>query len=67
MATAHVTLARPAQRRRSGLSERRLAAAMLSSLIVILAVAAYSIARDLALTAPVQRDPSRTFPLGGPR
>src|SRR5207248_2761702 len=44
VATAQATLARPRQRRRSGLSERRLAAAMLSpSLIVILIVAAYPI------------------------
>jgi multiple sugar transport system permease protein len=44
VATAQATIARPRQRRRSGLSERRLAAAMLSpSLIVILIVAAYPI------------------------
>jgi multiple sugar transport system permease protein len=44
VATAQATLARPRQRRRSGLSERRLAAAMLSpSLIVIAVVAAYPI------------------------
>jgi multiple sugar transport system permease protein len=42
MATAQATIAAPRRRRRSGLSERRLAAAMLSpSLIVI--VAAYPI------------------------
>src|SRR3954451_19584538 len=45
MATAAETIGRPARRRRrSGLSERRLAAAMLSpSLIVIALVAAYPI------------------------
>jgi multiple sugar transport system permease protein len=44
VATAQATLARPRGRRRSGLSERRLAAVMLSpSLIVILIVAAYPI------------------------
>jgi multiple sugar transport system permease protein len=42
--TAQATIARPRGRRRSGLSERRLAAAMVSpSLIVILIVAAYPI------------------------
>jgi multiple sugar transport system permease protein len=44
VATAQATIARPRGRRRSGLSERRLAAAMVSpSLIVILIVAAYPI------------------------
>jgi multiple sugar transport system permease protein len=44
VATAQATIARPRARRRSGLSERRLAAAMVSpSLIVILLVAAYPI------------------------
>jgi multiple sugar transport system permease protein len=44
VATAQATIARPRARRRSGLSERRLAAAMVSpSLIVILIVAAYPI------------------------
>jgi multiple sugar transport system permease protein len=44
VATADVAIAGPRRRRRSGLSERRLAAAMLSpSLIVILIVAAYPI------------------------
>jgi multiple sugar transport system permease protein len=44
MATVQATIARPRGRRRSGLSERRLAAAMISpSLIVILIVAAYPI------------------------
>jgi multiple sugar transport system permease protein len=44
VATAQATLARPRQRRRSGLPERRLAAAMVSpSLIVILIVAAFPI------------------------
>jgi multiple sugar transport system permease protein len=45
VATAQATIARTRGRRRSGLSERRLAAAMVSpSLIVILIVAAYPIA-----------------------
>src|SRR5215813_135289 len=44
MATAQATIAAPRRRRRSGLSERRLAAAMLSpSLVVIAIVAAYPI------------------------
>jgi multiple sugar transport system permease protein len=44
MATVQATIARPRGRRRSGLSERRLAAAMISpSLILILIVAAYPI------------------------
>ena len=42
--TAEATFVKPRKRRRSGLSERRLAAAMVSpSLIVILVVAAYPI------------------------
>jgi multiple sugar transport system permease protein len=49
--TAQATIARPRQRRRSGLSERRLAAAMLSpSLIVILLVAAWPIAYAIWLS-----------------
>jgi multiple sugar transport system permease protein len=44
VATSEVAIAKPRGRRRSGLSERRLAAAMLSpSLIIILIVAAYPI------------------------
>jgi multiple sugar transport system permease protein len=44
MATAQATVAAPRRRRRSGLSERRLAAAMISpSLVVIAIVAAYPI------------------------
>src|SRR5512142_2418642 len=52
MATADVAIAAPrARRRRSGLSERRLAAAMLSpSLIVILIVAAWPIAYAIWLS-----------------
>jgi ABC-type sugar transport system permease subunit len=52
MATAQATLARPrARRRRSGLSQRRLALAMVSpSLIVILIVAAYPIAYAIWLS-----------------
>jgi multiple sugar transport system permease protein len=51
VATAEATLARPRWRRRSELSERRLAAAMLSpSLIVIVIVAAYPIAYAIWLS-----------------
>ncbi|MFL5877000.1 MAG: carbohydrate ABC transporter permease [Solirubrobacteraceae bacterium] len=51
MATARATLAAPRSHRRSGLSERRLAAAMVSpSLIVILIVAAFPIAYAIWLS-----------------
>ncbi len=51
MATAQVTIAAPRGSRRSGLSERRLATAMLSpSLIVIVIVAAYPIAYAIWLS-----------------
>jgi trehalose/maltose transport system permease protein len=51
MATAQATIAAPRRHRRSGLSERRLAAAMLSpSLIVILLVAAWPIAYAIWLS-----------------
>jgi multiple sugar transport system permease protein len=49
--TAEATFVKPRKRRRSGLSERRLAAAMVSpSLIVILIVAAYPIAYAIWLS-----------------
>src|SRR3954452_7958221 len=51
MATAEATLAAPRRRRRSGLSERRLAAAMLSpSLILILIVAEFPIGNAIWLS-----------------
>src|SRR5689334_24811458 len=49
--TAEATFVKPRKRRRSGLSERRLAAAMVSpSLIVIVIVAAYPIAYAIWLS-----------------